>query len=251
VSLTQEGEELYERCRRIVDELSELELAAADASRVPTGILRVDVPITYGKLVILPIAAELAQRYPELRLDVRLSDQYADVIGGGLDAVVRVGPVSDSRLVAKVVDRQFLGVYGAPCYFARAAQPREPAAVAKHDCIVFRMPTSGRDRPWEFKAGGKPLVLHPRAKYAVNDGEGLVSAAVAGLGLIQVPDYMAQTAVAAGQLEEVLVRYRSDPMPIALVFPTNRHVPLRLRVLIDALSASGRVAALRARSELQ
>jgi DNA-binding transcriptional LysR family regulator len=109
------------------------------------------------------------------------------------------------------------------------------------------MPTSGRDRPWEFKVDGQPLVLHPRANYAVNDGEGLVSAAIAGLGLIQVPDYMAAAALAEGRLEEVLPKFRPDPMPISLVFPTNRHVPLRLRVLIEALSQRDGMAARRGR----
>jgi len=92
-------------------------------------------------------------------------------------------------------------------------------------------------------------VLHPQAHYVVNEGEGLIVAAVAGLGLIQVPDYMAYAAVASGQLDEVLVKFRPKPTPIALVFPTNRHVPLRLRLLIDALSQRDRVAALRARSQ--
>jgi len=134
-------------------------------------------------------------------------------------------------------------------YLQRKARPREPAAIARHDCVVFRMPTSGRERPWEFSSGGRPVVLHPQAHYVVNEGEGLIVAAVAGLGLIQVPDYMAYAAVASGQLDEVLVKFRPKPTPIALVFPTNRHVPLRLRLLIDALSQRDRVAALRARSQ--
>jgi DNA-binding transcriptional LysR family regulator len=99
------------------------------------------------------------------------------------------------------------------------------------------MPTSGRHRPWEFLAKRRPLVLHPAPRHAMNDGEGLVRAASEGLGLIQVPDYMAEEAVKAGALEELLAAYRPKPTPISVVFPTSRHMPPRLRAFIDALAA--------------
>jgi DNA-binding transcriptional LysR family regulator len=240
VALTQEGEELYERCRRVLDELGELEQLAASAATEPAGVLRIDVPVTYGKQVLIPVLAALAQRHPALRLDVQLSDRYADVIGAGLDAVVRIGALDDSRLVARVFDRQHLGVYGAPGYLRQRGRPQVPADLAQHDCVVFRMPSTGRVRPWQFAVRGKPVALMPPDRYGMNDGEGIVAAAIAGLGLAQVPDYMAAPAVAAGQLEEVMVRHRPKPLPIALVYPTRRHLPLRLRVLIDALVALGR-----------
>jgi DNA-binding transcriptional LysR family regulator len=236
VTLTQEGEAFYTRCRRVLDELDELSLAAAEAARAPAGVLRIDTPITYGKKVILPVAARLAARYPELRLDVRLSDQFADVIGSGVDAVVRVGEIADARLVARRIDEQQLAVFGSPAYLKRRGRPRTPADLQGHDCVVFQMPTSGRPRQWDFLAKGKPLAVHPQPRHVVNDGEGIVSALRAGLGLGQVPDYMAQEALKAGALEEVLAGYRPKPVPISVVFPTSRHVPPRLRVFIDALA---------------
>jgi DNA-binding transcriptional LysR family regulator len=183
------------------------------------------------------VVARLARQHPGLELDVRLSDQYADLIGTGIDAVVRVGTLSDPGLIARPVAEQQLRVYGSPDYFAHRGRPRAPAELEKHDCVVFRMPTSGRARPWEFLARGRALLHHPPARYAVNDGEGLVSAARAGLGLVQLPDLMAEESVAAGELEEALAQFRPKPMPISVVFPTHRHMPLRLRVFVDALSA--------------
>jgi LysR family transcriptional regulator for bpeEF and oprC len=236
VTLTQEGEEYYARCRRVLDELGELAQLAAGAERAPAGVLRIDVPVTYGKKVVLPVAARLALRHPGLRLHVRLSDQYADIIGSGVDAVVRVGEVSDARLVARRIGTQQLAVYGAPEYFARKGRPRKPADLEAHDCVLFQMPTSGRYRPWEFLLRRKPLVLHPPPLHVVNEGEGLVSAACAGLGLVQLPDIIAEQAVEAGALEEVLPGYRPKPMPISVVFPTSRHMPERLRAFIDALT---------------
>jgi LysR family transcriptional regulator for bpeEF and oprC len=237
VALTQEGEVLYERCRRILDELSDLEATAASSSREPSGTLRIDTPVAYGKQVIVPLVADLARKHPDLRIDVRLSDAFSDVIGAGLDAVIRVGTIDDSRLVARLVDVQHLGVYAAPSYLLRRGRPRVPSAIDSHDCGVFRLPTTGRERPWQFSVGGEAITMHPRARFVMNDGEGLVSAALAGIGLVQVPDYMARSVVAAGELEEVLTKFRPAPMPISVVYPSNRLVPLRLRAFIDALTA--------------
>lgn len=235
VRLTQEGEEYYARCKRVLDELGELALVAAGTTAAPSGVLRVDAPLVYGKKVILPLLARLVQRHPELRLDVRLSDQFTDLIGSGVDAVVRVGDIADTRLVARRIDQQQLAVYGAPDYLARRGRPRRTAELEAHDCVVFQMPTSGRYRPWEFVVRRRPQILHPTPVHVVNDGEGLVSAACAGLGLVQIPDLIAEDAVKAGRLEEVLRAYRPRPMPISVVFASNRHMPVRLRVFIDEL----------------
>jgi DNA-binding transcriptional LysR family regulator len=149
-------------------------------------VLRIDAPAVYGRQVVIPVAASLARRYPELGLDIRLSDRFADVIGEGLDAGIRVGEIADSRLVALRIGEQQLRVYGAPAYFAGRKPPRTLGELEHHDCIVFRNPSSGRERPWEFHHLGRRLTLQPKARYVVDEGEGLVSAAAAGLGLIQV-----------------------------------------------------------------
>lgn len=238
INLTQEGQELYERCRRILDQLGELELQAAAASRSPTGTLRLSAPVEYGKRVLLPILAQLMRQHPTLSFELRLSDAYADIIGEGLDAAVRVGELRDSRLVARVFDRQYLGVYAAPDYLRQKGRPDAPGRLDRHDCIAFRQPNTGRERPWSFRIDGRTASLQPPAKYALDDADGVLRAAIAGLGLAQVPDHVAAPAVAAGQLEEVLIEYRPEAMPVAIVFPTHRYVPLRLRVLVDALSAA-------------
>lgn len=236
VGLTQEGEVLFERCRRVLDELDAIELSAAQSGSSATGVLRLDVPVSYGKQRIVPAVAGLAATHPALRVELRLSDQYADLIGSGIDAAVRIGEVDDSRLVARRIDRQYLGVYGAPALLARHGRPAHPREVAAVPCVAFRLPHTGRLRPWAFRLDGAPFTLPGPGPHACNEGEALVEAACAGLGLVQVPDYIAADAVRSGRLEEVLADFRAEPTPISIVFPSNRQVPLRLRLLIDRLA---------------
>lgn len=235
VQLTQEGEALYERCRRILAEMEELERAAANVSELATGVLRVNAPVVYGRQVLLPALVRLASGNPGLEIDLRLSDVYADVISSGLDAVVRFGEIADSHLIAHHFDSQHLGVYGSPAYFARRGRPKQPVDLARHDCVRFRVPSSGRHRPWFFREGGKDISMEPEVRYSVNDGDGLVAAAVLGLGVVQEPHHMVEGELDAGRLQEVLVRFRPKPLPVALLYPANLLVPRRLLLLRDAL----------------
>jgi LysR family transcriptional regulator for bpeEF and oprC len=235
IQLTQEGEALFVRSVRIVAEMEELERAAANVGDVATGVLRIDVPAAYGRQVVLPVLARLAASHPGLEIDLVLSDVYADIMSSGLDAVVRVGDVIDARLVAHVFDSQNLGIYGSPEYFARKGRPKEPADIESHDSVLFRIPSSGRHRPLHFRKDGRELSIEPKLRYCINDGTGLVAAAVLGLGLVQVPHHMAASAVEDGRLEEVLIRFRPKPLLVALLYPANRHVPKRLLLLRDAL----------------
>ncbi len=235
IRLTQEGEALFERCRRILAEVEDLERAAGNVSDLATGVLRVDAPIVYGRRVILPLLARLASSNPEMEIDLRLSDVYADVMTSGLDAVVRVGEVADSNLISHTFDSLHLGVFGSPAYFARRGRAKEPADLERHDCVLFRVPSTGRHRPWHFRKGEKDLAVEPEARYSVNDGDGLVAAAVLGLGLVHLPHHIAESEIGAGKLEEVLARFRPTPLPVSLQYAANRHVPRRISLLRDAL----------------
>ncbi len=235
VQLTQEGEALFERCRRILAEVEELERDAANVSELATGMLRVDAPVIYGRQVILPVLVRLAAGNPELEIDLRLSDAYADVISSGLDAVVRFGEVADSHVISHTFDSQHLGIYGSPAYFARRGRAKEPADLERHDCVRFRMEGTGRHRPWYFRKGEEDVAMAPQTRYSFNGGDGLIAAAVLGLGLVQLPSHMVAHEVDAGKLEEVLVRFRPKPLLVSLQYAANHHVPRRLLLLRDAL----------------
>ena len=129
-------------------------------------------------------------------------------------------------------------VCGAPGYLAARGVPKRPADLDVHACLVFRNPSTGRPRAWQFAEGGRALDYSPAAPFVMNDGEALAAAAAEGMGLTQVPDYMATDGIRRGCLVEVLARYRAPPLPVSVVYPSTRRVTPRLRVLIEALAAA-------------
>jgi LysR family transcriptional regulator for bpeEF and oprC len=235
VGLTPDGERLFQRCQRVLAEVEDLHSEAAGTRSEPSGTLRIDMPIVYGRKVLLPALAGLAERHPGLCLDVRLSDSFVDLVKDGVDVAVRVGALSDSSLVAKRFAQQQLVLVGSPAYLAQRGRPASIEQLSGHAAVVFRMPSSGRERPWQFRRHGSPMSMQPPSRVLVNDGEGIVTAVVLGLGLGQVPDYMVSDELADGRLIEVLPRCRPAPMPISAVYTSQRLVPPRLRAFLDLL----------------
>lgn len=242
MALTQDGDALHLRCQRILDELAELESAASGARTRPTGTLRVDVPITWGRRVLLPVLAALRRRHPELSLEIRFSDSYVDLVRDGLDAAVRIGALEDSRLVAQRIDTQTMWTCASPAYLRRHGTPGTPDELGKHTCLLFRIPSSGRDWPWRFRVRRREVTIHPHSLLRLGDGEALVGAAAAGLGIVHAPSYMADREVAAGRLVEILADYRPPGLPISIVHLAGRRQPLRLKILVDALLERHRAA---------
>lgn len=235
VSLTADGERLFHRCERLLAEFEQLQADAAGSRSQPSGTLRVDLPILYGRRHVLPILADLRRAHPALVFEVRLQDGFSDLVREGIDLAVRMGTLRDSSLVARRIDTQHLVLVGSPAYLGARGTPRTPQDLAAHDAIVFRMPTSGRNRPWQFRQGRRLLEIQPAATVQINDTEGLASAALLGLGLCQLPDNIVAPELASGALVEVLADRRPPPMPISAVVPSGRLIPPRVRVLLEAL----------------
>ncbi len=168
---------------------------------------------------------------------MRLHDAYADLVKEGIDVALRVGPPKDSTLVAQRVASQSLVLVASRGYLEQHGTPRHLGDLASHEALVFRMPSSGRDRPWHFRQGGKDLELRPRTRIRINDGEGLVAAVGLGLGLAQLPAYFLQRELAGGEIVEVLKSLRPPAQPVLAVYPGARLVPTRVRVFLQALRA--------------
>lgn len=237
VSLTPDGERLFGRCQRLLAEVEELHAEASGVREAPSGTLRIDVPIVLGRRVVLPLLARLSQRHPALSLDVRLQDGYVDLVKEGIDLAVRVGTLKDSSLVARRFGTQGMVLVASPAYLEERGTPKRLDQLAAHDALLFRMPSTGKDRPWQFRQRGQPVELHPASRVRLNDGEALVEAARLGLGLAQLPDYFVQEELSRGELVEVLPGARPAPLPVSIVYPGARLVPLRVRVVLEELEA--------------
>lgn len=237
VTLTPDGERLYRRCQRLLAEVEELQADASGVREAPSGTLRIDMPIVMGRRLLLPVLARMSQRHPGLLLDVRLQDGYVDLVKEGIDVAVRVGTLKDSSLVARRFTTQAMVLVASPAYLEAQGTPRRVDQLAAHSALLFRMPSSGKDRPWQFRQRGQPVELHPRSRVRINDGEGLVEAARLGLGLAQLPEYFVRDQLARGELVELLPAARPAPLPVSIVYPAARLLPLRVRLLLEELDA--------------
>lgn len=239
VSLTPDGERLFQRCQRVLAEVDELRAEAAGTRAAATGTLRIDMPTFYGKRIALQRLAELTRRHPGIQLDVRLHDAQVDLVRDGIDLAVRIGTLQDSTLVARRIDRQELVLCASAQYLRQRGEPQRVDELAAHPAIVFRMPGSGRNRPWQFRQNGVAVELHPLPQTRVNDTDGLLAAVKLGLGLCQLPDYVPSAELASGELVELLPACRPEPLPIHLVYPSGRLLPVRVRAAIEALDSLG------------
>jgi DNA-binding transcriptional LysR family regulator len=236
VRLTPDGERLYQRCQRVLAEVEELQAEASGTRATVTGTLRIDMPVFYGKHFVLPLLADLMKRHPALRIDARLSDSWVDLLREGSDLAVRIGALRDSTLVARRVDQQSLVLCASRAYLASRGTPRRVEDLASHDAIAFRLPSSGRDRPWQFRQRGVGVEVQPQPRVRVNETEGLVAALRLGMGFCQVPDMLVRDELQRGELIELLPSCRPEPMPIHVVHPAGRLLPARVRVALDALA---------------
>ena len=242
VTLTPDGERLFGRCQRVLAEIENLEAEASGTRTEPTGTLRVDLPVYYGRRFVLPLLAQLLRRHPGLHLDVRLTDAKVDLVRENVDLAVRIGRLDDSTLVARRVDQQGLALCASPSYLAAHGVPRRIEDLEAHAAVVFRLPTSGRDRPWQFRQRGTAVELSPVARVRVNETEALLAAVLLGTGICQLPDLLVEGELARGDLVELLPSCRPEAMPINLVYPSGRLIPARVRVAIEALTALRRRA---------
>ena len=235
VRLTPDGERLFQRCQRVLLELEELQAEASGAAAEPAGQLRIDMPVYYGRHFVMPVLARLQARYPQLVLDLRLSDSFTDLVRDRIDLSVRIARLSDSSLVARRVGWQHLVLCASAEYLARRGTPRRLEDLEGHDDIVFRLPNTGRDRPWQFRQRGSSVDVQPRPKARISETNGLLEALLLGIGICQVPDYLVAGPIASGHLVELLPSFKPPPLPINIVYPSGRLLPSRVRAAIESL----------------
>lgn len=232
--LTAEGEAYALAARRILADLDETEAALADRAR-PRGKIRVSMASAHGRLVIVPLIGEFVARYPGIEVELELSDEVADVLGGRMDVAIRFGPLLDSPLTARRVGETGRTVIASPDYLARHGTPQVPADLAKHNCLDFSF---RRIEPgWPFRENGRDYMLSVKGNITANNGETLVQLATQGVGITRVGNFHIDEALAQGEVVPLLEEFNpQDRESIHAVFIGGVNTPARVRVFVDFLA---------------
>lgn len=236
ITLTDDGAAFYERCRQILGELEEAELELKRAQSTPTGTLRIDLTTELGQLHIIPALPKFIKRYPDLKLNISLSNRIADVIEEGIDAVVRIGVGPDSSLIMHGLGTARFIVCAAPNYLKQYGIPQTLEDLKHHNCINFVSPWTGRVFDWQFQDDGQQISIPVEGNLCLNNGKSLLDIALAGVGLVQVYNYIAGEAIATGKLKPVLESYVAPGSLISVVYPQKRHLSAKIRAFIDFMS---------------
>lgn len=236
VSLTDDGMGFFQRCRQILADIEEAKAAVTRTQSTPRGHMRVQIPVGFGKRVIVPALAEFAERYPELVLDVELNDRGTNLAREKIDIAVKVGDVRDSRLIAKRLCHTRFIACAAPAYLEKYGEPRSPDELKKHHCLGYFIPQTGRYREWEFAVNGKEFSRTLHGTLNINNGEALLDAAMAGAGIANIATFVAAEAIASGKLKVVLRDFIAHGPEISMVYLPNRRLSPNVRAFADFLS---------------
>lgn len=235
VAPTQDGAAFYERCLQLIADVEDAENLFRQKATGPAGKLRIDVPGRIGRLVLAPALPEFLALYPEIDIDFGQTDRMVNLVEDSVDCVLRVGPLSDSGLIARSIGELPLINVASPRYVERHGMPRSPAHLGSHLAVNYASPSSGRVEDWEWVEDGALRTLPMRARVTVNSAESYIACCLAGLGLIQIPAYDVKSHLAAGELVEVLADHRAAPLPMTLLYPHRQHLSRRLQVFADWL----------------
>ncbi len=230
-SLTEIGRSYYDRCRRILEEVHDAETDAEAMRVAPRGELRVTAPISFGTLRLAPALAEYLTAYPEVGVELDLTDDPVDVVKEGFDAAIRVGPLADSALVARRLEPYRMMICAAPSYLARAGVPETPADLARHTCLAFTLWRNYSG--WSLGRAERAPIKLPICRLRSNNALALRAAALQGVGLILQPEVVLADDVAAGRLVPVLRKFVPPPRPMNLLYPRDRRPTSKMTTFID------------------
>ncbi|WP_454732431.1 MULTISPECIES: LysR family transcriptional regulator [Cupriavidus] len=231
LALTPEGERYYAETRRVLDAVMEAESTARGDAQ-PSGLLRVACPTTLGRIHLLPLVAPLLERYPKLELDLLMSDRYVDLVDEAADLAIRIGTLKDSALRARRIGMSERVCVASADYLARRGEPRTPAELRDHDCIVYTLLSSGSI--WRFRDGEVAVA----GRFRVNSPDGVCAAVLAGVGIAYAPPWLFEDALRSGQARLLLREHAAPPVPIQIVYAASRLLPRRAAVFMDFIASA-------------
>ncbi|MDE2441092.1 MAG: LysR family transcriptional regulator [Betaproteobacteria bacterium] len=234
LTLTSAGTAYLEKCRVILNLVEAAEIGVAEERQTPRGSIRISLPLSYGLKRLAPLLLDFTRRYPEVVLDMDYSDRRINLIEEGIDLAIRVTRRLDAGDVARRIGASRMLLLAAPDYLSRHGMPRHPSELVHHVCLGYT--NAGSAMAWQFIIDGQLESFHVRSRLNANNGEVLTEAAAQGLGITCQPDFIAETFLASGRVVEIMADFPVPELGIYAMLPSNRHVPHRVRVLMDNLA---------------
>jgi DNA-binding transcriptional LysR family regulator len=231
LTLTDAGRSYVAGCKRILEDLEEIERATAGEYVVPRGDLVITAPIVFGRLHVLPVAAEFLKAYPDIDIRIVLADRVMNLHEDAIDVAVRIGVLPDSSLIATRVGTIRQVVCGSPDYFAAKGTPKNPEELRHHDCVTFDGLMSPAE--WKFAISGSSVTIAVHSRLVVSTAEAAIDAAIMSVGVTRVLSYQATDALRAGRLTLALEEFEPMPWPVSLVYTGQGLLPLKVRAFLD------------------
>lgn len=240
VSLTEAGRLYLEQARAAFSLLDEAGRDAQGQEGELTGRVRLSVPTTYGHYRLPPLLARFARQYPQVQVELNITNRNVDLVAEGFDLAIRLGQLPDSGLVARKLEDAALLLVASPDYLQRMGTPRTLEELQRHLCLPFVMPRTGRLAPWVFRDGGDDVDWLPASSIKTSDDVlGVVSLAERGMGICQSYEFIVRERMQRGQLTEVLPQYRGRSRPFSVIYAPHRHQSAATRAMIDLLTSAG------------
>ncbi|TAM50465.1 MAG: LysR family transcriptional regulator [Paraburkholderia sp.] len=237
ISVTDDGEAYYQRCMRVLAEVDEMEAELTHAKLNPKGRLKVNLPALVAKLIIIPALPDFFEQYPDIEIEMGLSDRQVDIVEEGVDCVIRTGELEDSGLVARRLGNMRRVTCASPAYLERYGEPKTIDDLREHIGVNYVSSNTGRVRSWDYMVGGRIETVDMRGMIAVNDVDAYVSCGLHGLGLLKTAIFPIARHLESGELKEILTGYCSPPRAISIMYARNRHLPRKVRVFADWVQA--------------
>jgi len=232
VQMTQDGQAFYERCKDLLVDLDELQSMFQQGEQALNGRLRVDMPSSTARRIILPALPAFLAEHPRLEIELSCADRRVDLVREGFDCVLRVGGIGDTALIAKPLGQFKMRNLASPSYLARFGTPLRLEDLAQHRVIHYVQTLGSKPVGWEYEEGDTNQTFPMAGVVTVNNTDAYYAACQAGLGIIQTPLVDLETALETGRLIEILPGYRPKPMPVSLVYANRRHLPKRVQAFM-------------------
>ncbi|HHP0478953.1 LysR family transcriptional regulator [Vibrio campbellii] len=232
-ALTPAGAKYYQTCVDILGELDEAEAEARSEVASPQGTIRISAPVAFGRILLAPIMAEFFQRYPDIKMDLQLSDQHTDLISDGIDVAIRAKQLEDSTLIARHLFDNPMLVLAAPSYLQQRGEPKAPEDLKQHNCLVYsRMKDIN---VWSFTKQNQKYAVAVNGNFQSDNGDVLLEVALTGMGIVILPIWMVEHHLQEGRLTQLMSDYTGQNLPFNAVYLQSRYTPLKVRCLIDYL----------------